>query len=70
MTVANASPPVTAPLPVSGRPLRLAVIVNMIAPYTKPLFGSDPFDLNDAVWTGPGGRLVVVGTRGLVATSP
>jgi len=39
-------------------------------PYTKPLFGSDPFDLNDAVWTGPGGRLVVVGTRGLVATSP
>jgi hypothetical protein len=39
-------------------------------PYTKPLFGSDPFDLNDLVWTGPGGRLVVVGTRGLVATSP
>jgi hypothetical protein len=39
-------------------------------PYLKPLFGSDPFDLNDAVWTGPGGRLVVVGTRRLVATSP
>jgi hypothetical protein len=39
-------------------------------PYSKPLFGSDPFDLADAVWTGPGGRLVVVGTRGLVATAP
>jgi hypothetical protein len=40
-------------------------------PYTTTLFGSDPFNLSDAVWTGPdGGRLVVIGTRGLIATSP
>jgi len=37
-------------------------------PFSSALFGSDPFDLNDAVWAG--GRIVVVGTRGLVATSP
>ncbi len=39
-------------------------------PFSDVLFGSEPFNLNDAVWTGPGARLVVVGTRGLVATSP
>jgi glycosyltransferase involved in cell wall biosynthesis len=38
VTVANASGPATVPLPGRGRPLRLAVIVNMVAPYTKPLF--------------------------------
>jgi hypothetical protein len=39
-------------------------------PFSDVLFGSEAFTLNDAVWTGPGARLVVVGARGLVATSP
>jgi len=39
-------------------------------PYTDVLFGSDPFHLKSSLWTGSGGRLIVVGDRGLVATSP
>jgi len=39
-------------------------------PYTNPLFGSDPYNLNDLVWTGSSGRVVAVGDRGLVTTSP
>lgn len=39
-------------------------------PYTDVLFGSDPFHLKSIVWTGNNDRLVTIGTRGLVATSP
>ena len=39
-------------------------------PYNDVLFGSDYFHLNSILWTGSAGRLVVVGDRGLVATSP
>ncbi|MFL6649983.1 MAG: IPT/TIG domain-containing protein [Sulfurifustaceae bacterium] len=38
-------------------------------PYSTVLFGADPFNLKDLVWNGSD-RLVIVGTRGLVATSP
>src|SRR5262249_61677829 len=37
-------------------------------PYTQTLFGTDPYNMNAAVWTGS--RIVVVGDRNLVATSP
>jgi photosystem II stability/assembly factor-like uncharacterized protein len=39
-------------------------------PYTDVLFGSDPFHLQAMSWTDSGGRLVGLGTRGLVTTSP
>lgn len=39
-------------------------------PYTDVLFGSDPFHLKAIVWTDSGRRLVGIGTRGLVTTSP
>ena len=39
-------------------------------PYTDVLFGSDPFHLKSIVWAGNSDRLVTIGTRGLVATSP
>lgn len=39
-------------------------------PYNDVLFGSDYFHLNSILWTGSAGRLVVVGDRGLVTTSP
>jgi 1,2-diacylglycerol 3-alpha-glucosyltransferase len=38
VTATNAEGRAVAPGLPSGRPLRLAVIVNMVAPYTKPLF--------------------------------
>ena len=38
MTATTAEGRAVAPVLPSGRPLRLAVIVNMVAPYTKPLF--------------------------------
>jgi len=37
-------------------------------PYTQTLFATDPYNMNAAVWTGS--RIVVVGDRNLVATSP
>jgi hypothetical protein len=37
-------------------------------PYTQTLFGTDPYNMNAAVWAGS--RIVVVGDRNLVATSP
>jgi hypothetical protein len=37
-------------------------------PYTQTLFATDPYNMNAALWTGS--RIVVVGDRNLVATSP
>ena len=37
-------------------------------PYTQTLFATDSYNMNAAVWTGS--RIVVVGDRNLVATSP
>lgn len=39
-------------------------------PYNDVLFGSDPFHLKSILWTDSGGRLITVGERGLVTTSP
>ena len=39
-------------------------------PYADVLFGSDPFHVKAIMWTDSGGRLVGIGTRGLVTTSP
>lgn len=57
----------------SGRAIRSTdgVTWNVQAtPYTSVLFGSDEFHLNDVIWSPGGTRLVVVGARGLIATSP
>lgn len=37
-------------------------------PYNSVLFGADPYHLNDVIWAGD--HLVVIGDRGLIATSP
>jgi photosystem II stability/assembly factor-like uncharacterized protein len=40
------------------------------SPYYNITYGSNNLNLNDVIWTGTGGRLVAVGTNGLIATSP
>jgi len=55
----------------AGRVVRSSNGVDWTAPdtpYTQTLFGTEPFNLRGAVWTGS--RIVVVGDRDLVATSP